>query len=198
MTLPSSHEIALLRRARHGDEDAFDEIVQRYTTPLYRVVRRMSGDAMEAESITQETFIRLWRALPRYRTDKPLLPYLITIATNLYRDMWRKAQRTVEEDIDEMAEWLSAESDDPEDHLLQEEVLAQLARAVESLPPHYRTVIALRYDAGWSYQQIAEALDLPLNTVRTHLRRAKATLRKYLEQETHANALFAVEKVNHG
>lgn len=83
-------EYDLVARARSGDEAAFAQLVHRHTPKLYRVVRRMTANDMTAEDILQETFLRFWQALPRYRNDGPLFPYLVTIAANLARDHWRR------------------------------------------------------------------------------------------------------------
>lgn len=176
-------EQQLITRARSGDEMAFEALLRHYTPALYRVVRRMTADDMETEAILQETFFRFWQTLPRYRNDRPLFPYLVTIAANLARDRWRRARHLSEASLEEIPAAEEKATELPEARLLNEETLVALAAAVEALPPPYRAVIALRYEAGMSYQEIAAALDLPLNTVRTHLHRAKAHLRATLEEK---------------
>ena len=180
-----SNERDLTERARQRDESAFAELVAAYTPPLYRIVRRMVTDTMESESTVQETFWRFWKALPRYSAEHPLLPYLATIASNLARDRYRRESHLSDADPDSMLE----ERDDSdftfEQKLDQKEALQRLAEAVEELPFAYRAVISLRYDADMSYEEIAETLSLPLNTVRTHLRRAKQLLRQQMEEADH-------------
>ena len=171
----------LIRRARGGDQQAFEQLVAAFTPDLFRVARRMTADADSAEAILQEAFWRVWQALPRYREDRRFFPYLVTVATNLLRDTWRKDRRILPDEFDTIAE----QPDDlptPETQVEQAEQLQTLARAVESLPPVYRAAIALRYDANLSYDEIAVALDMPLNTLRTCLRRAKLALRDRLEK----------------
>lgn len=177
----SHHENDLIQRARLHDEQAFAALVESYTSPLYRIVRRMVTDTMEAESIVQETFWRLWQKLPSYRTDAPLLPYLATIASNLARDRFRRERWLDDEDVDDALEGRADTGSGPEAELEQSQTMESLAAAVESLPIGYRAIIALRYEAGMEYEEIARALSLPLNTVRTHLRRAKEQLRVRLE-----------------
>lgn len=173
----------LVVRARAGDETAFAQLVHHYTPKLYRVVRRMTADDMLAEDILQETFLRFWLALPRYRNDGPLFPYLVTIAANLARDRWRRDRRWHDQNPDEVPAFQADLQPTPEEWMERQEVLEALARAVEHLPPIYRAVIALRYDAGLTYEEIAAVLDLPLNTVRVRLHRAKARLRTLLEEQ---------------
>ena len=180
-----SNEGDLIERSRQRDESAFSELVEGYTPILYRIVRRMSTDKLEAESIVQETFWRFWNALPRYQQDRPLLPYLATIAANLARDRYRRERRIVEMSEEIELEGKSRTNSNLEENAYQKHLLEILAKAVESLPFNYREVIALRYDGEMSYEEISTMLSMPLNTVRTHLRRAKQILRKKLEEADH-------------
>ena len=183
MNHPSSNERDLLERARQHEEAAFASLVALYTPPIFRIVRRMVTDTMEAESILQETFWRFWQALPRYDADRPLLPYLATIASNLVRDRHRREHRLEDVAVEVILEGRADESTpDPGQLLDDRKTLERLAAAVHDLPFAYRAVVSLRYDAELSYEEIAAALALPLNTVRTHLRRAKDLLRRRLEE----------------
>ena len=181
MDIPFDLEQELIVRARTGDESAFEQLVKAFTPGLFRVVRRMVVDTGEAEGIIQETFWRVWQALPRYKEDRRFFPYLATIATNLIRDAWRKDKRILPDEFEAIAEHFD-ETPSPEMQVVEAELLQSLASAVEELPPLYRSVIALRYDAGLSYEDIASAMGLPLNTVRTYLFRAKAALHKSLKE----------------
>ncbi len=181
MDISFAAERSLIRRARLGDESAFAELVKAFTADLFRVVRRMTADTDQAEAVIQEAFWRVWKALPHYEEDRRFFPFLVTIAANLVRDAWRKDRRLVPGDL-EYLDGLADEGPAPEKILEDAERLQALAKAVESLPVHYRSVIALRYDAGLSYEEIAAGLELPLNTVRTYLHRAKSMLRKRLEE----------------
>ena len=180
--LPST-ERDLIERARQHDEAAFAVLVELYAAVVFRIVHRMMADQMEAESIVQETFWRFWRVLPGYSAEGPLLPYLATIASNLARDRFRRERRLddlpAEELLDARAE---TGARDVESLVEDQRTLERLAQGVRSLPLAYRAVISLRYEAGMTYGQIAAALSLPVNTVRTHLRRAKELLRRRLEE----------------
>ena len=179
---PTSEQ-ELLERARQRDESAFAALVDLYTPALFRIVRRMVPDTMETESILQETFWRFWQALPRVRAERPLLPYLATIASNLARDRFRRERRLEDVDVEAVLEGETGESDLDYAGLTEDEsMLRRLAEEVRALPFAYRSVIALRYEAGMSYEEIATTLALPVNTVRTHLRRAKEILRRRLEE----------------
>jgi RNA polymerase sigma-70 factor (ECF subfamily) len=175
-------EAELVRKAQAGDAGAFDHLVEIYTPRLYQVVRRFASDRGEAEAVVQEAWLRAWRALPRTAEDRPLGPWLVRIAVNVARDIWRKKKPLDFTDVVGEEDFLQDERPGPEERMTQKEALERLVRGVERLRPEYRMVIALRYDGGFSYQEIASVLDLPVNTVRTHLHRAKTTLRRWLEE----------------
>ncbi len=173
----------LVRKARVGDPDAFDCLVEIYTPRLYQTVRRFASDRGEAEAIVQETWLRAWRALPRSVEDRPLAPWLMRIAVNVTRDIWRKKKPLDFADVGGEENFLQDERPGPEERMSQKEALEKLVRGVERLRPEYRMVIALRYEGGFSYQEMATVLNLPINTVRTYLHRAKLTLRRWLEMD---------------
>ncbi len=176
-------EVELERRARLGDPEAFDRLVEIHTPRLYRIVRRFASDRGEAETIVQETWLRAWRVFPHSVEDRPLVPWLVRIAINVTRDIWRKKKPLDFVDIGGEEEFLEDERPGPEERMSQKEALESLVRGVKRLRSEYRLVIALRYEGGLSYQEIASVLNLPLNTVRTYLYRAKSELRRWLEMD---------------
>jgi RNA polymerase sigma-70 factor (ECF subfamily) len=171
----------LVRGAKAGDAAAFDLLVERHTPRVYRVVRRMASDRAEAEAIVQEAWLRAWRNRGRLDETRDPFPWLARIAVNVARDAWKKRAPTAFAELGE--EELEAEAIEPgpEERLDEQEELQRVADLVQGLRPVERAVIALRYDAGLSYEAIATSLQVPVNTVRTHLRRAKARLRRALE-----------------
>ena len=184
----TQHERAALADAelvaRHlsGDPHAFAELVKRYTNAVYNITFRFTTNAADAEHLTQETFLRAWYALPRVDAQRPLKPYLLKIAVNLCRD-WAAKMQVQFADLDEHAETLADDAPDPFENLSDGELRARVRAKLEQLPPLYRAVLTLRYSEELSYEEMASALDMPLNTVRTHLHRAKAKLRALLEQD---------------
>lgn len=178
---PNTHDQELLRRSQAGDAGAFDELVRRLTPRLFRTVRRMASDTAEAEALVQEAWVRAWRALPRWRGDGEPIAWLAAIAVNLARDRWRKKAPVDFADLGEGALDLRDQAAGPEDVAESQEALVRLARGVQRLRPEQRAAVALRYEAGLSYDQVAEAMRIPVNTVRTHLHRAKAALRQWME-----------------
>jgi len=176
-------DAALTAKHLAGDPHAFAELVKRYTRAVYNVTYRFTNNAADAENLTQETFLRAWSALPRLTLDKPLKPYFLKIAVNLCRD-WAARHRIEMTPLDADDETILADdAHDPFRALSDQELRERVRAKLDLLPPLHRTVIALRYNEEMAYEEMAAALDMPLNTVRTHLRRAKARLRELLEQE---------------
>lgn len=169
----------LLARYKQGDAHAFKELVERYSGSLYNLAFRLLHDPMEAENVVQEAFLRVIMSLDRVRLDMPFKPYLFRIAVNHCYDILRASRTRVTTDID--GEEIAQDTPEILDRLEKQELSLLLHSAIESLPPHYRTVIILRYLDEFSYEEIAQTLNLPLNTVRTHLRRAKEQLKVKME-----------------
>lgn len=163
-----------VERAR-GDAEAFAELVRRYQDRLYRLAMRMTGDAAAAEDLTQEAFLRAYRALPRFREGAAFAPWLYRIATNLCLNH-RQRRRP----LPNAEEGWSAST---EEVVERREIQAAVQRALLRLPRHYRVVVVLRHLHDLSYQEIATALELPLGTIKTHLFRARSWLQRELQKE---------------
>ena len=172
----------LARLALQGDLESFNGLIERHTHALYSIVRRLCSDRAEAEAITQEAFLRAWTHLRQWKPDQPFRPWLVRIAVNAARDALKKSRPLDFTDLpDDPAEGLAANGPGPEALVERADMLAALAGAIERLPVPYRLAVSLRYQAEMSYEDMATALNLPVNTVRTHLRRAKQQLRLLLE-----------------
>jgi RNA polymerase sigma-70 factor, ECF subfamily len=174
----------LVRRYLRGDVSAFEQLVERYTAALFNLAYRLTQDRGEAEQIVQESFIRAMGALKRVRTDLPLKPWLLQITLNLCRTLYHRqrpltfSELTPDDDAEQYE--LTDESPLPHDWAELQETRELVRRAVTALPPAYRAVLTLRYNEDLTYEDIAQVLELPLNTVRTHLFRAKEQLRSRL------------------
>ncbi len=182
--MASSDEF-LLTQHKQGNPHAFRELVERYTAPIYNLAYRFLREPMEAENVTQETFLRVVTSLERIRLDVPFKPYIFRIAVNLCHDLARKKRPTLFTDLaprdDDPIEALVDDAPALWERLESEELAARVNAAIDELPAPYQTALTLRYVEDFSYEEIAQALNLPLNTVRTHLRRAKQQLRAKLE-----------------
>ncbi len=148
---------------------------------MYNVALRITGDRDAANDCAQEAFIRAYRALAQYDPAKPLAPWLFRIATNAslnYIQRWHAH----EQPVGELPERAQPEETNPEAISVRREELAEVVAAINALPPRYRAALTLRHLHELSYQEVADALDLPIGTVKTHLHRARAALLKEIER----------------
>jgi RNA polymerase sigma-70 factor (ECF subfamily) len=186
---------ALLSQYKAGDERCFRILIERYGSAIYNLAYRFLRDPMESENVTQETFLRIVSAVDRIRLDSPFKPYLFRVAVNLCRDLSRKKHpvlfselnstpRSDGADFIDASEAIEDDGPPPWERLEREELGTRLTAAISTLPLVYKAVITLRFTEEFSYEEIAQTLDLPLNTVRTHLRRAKQHLRLELEKDS--------------
>lgn len=186
---PSPTDEELLKQYQQGDTHAFHTLVERYAAPIFNLAYRLTRDRMEAENITQETFLRIVTSRQRIRLDEPIKPYVFRIALNLCRDLARKrhpvlfADLTRTEPDQDAEESIIDDAPEPWEKIAQAELQARLSDAVKQLPARYQAVLILRYVEDLSYADIAKTIGLSLNTVRTHLRRAKQQLRRALGSE---------------
>jgi RNA polymerase sigma-70 factor (ECF subfamily) len=187
----SGEEAGLVRRCLAGDEKAYRELVERYQAQVYSLALRMVRRAEDAEDLTQETFVRMFRALSRYDPTRPFAAWLFTIASRLCIDHIRRRkvspisltqrERDSEEEYQIEVEDPGLKPDEVATHAEEERRTADL---IAWLPPHYRIVVILRHQQDLSYQEIAEALNLPLGTVKARIHRARALLKARIEGET--------------
>lgn len=175
-------DASLLARLRAGDGRAFEDLVIGYQHRVFGVALRMLGSRAEAEEIAQETFLRAHRALGEFRGEARLGTWLYGITSRLCLNRLASGPRRHERSDDlALAQAPSAETD-AAGALERGELEAALREAVAALPEDRRIVVVLRDLEGLSYDEIAEVLGLPLNTVRTRLHRARLDLKAKLER----------------
>lgn len=166
-----------VRRVLAGDTEAFSSLVERYGGRVYNIALRITNDADAASDCAQEAFIRAYRALHQYDPMLPFGPWIYRIATNAslnHVQRWHAHESPVgEAGLPESPE---PDHSGPESSALQREELDEVLAAMRELPPHYRAALALRHLQQLSYQEVADSLDIPLGTVKTHLHRARAAL----------------------
>ncbi|HTO92382.1 MAG TPA: sigma-70 family RNA polymerase sigma factor [Candidatus Sulfotelmatobacter sp.] len=179
----------IVQRCLAGDERAYRELVEHYQKPVYTVAFRMLRSAEDAEDITQETFVRVFRALDRYDPSRSFEAWLFTITTRLCIDLLRRRKVRPVSLVRRDAETDEEQSVDVEDPGLKPDELTSHAEEerrtrtlIDSLPPHYRIVVVLRHQQDMSYEEIAEALHLPLGTVKARIHRARALLKDRLQE----------------
>ena len=169
-------------RMKAGDSAAFAAVVEAYRPRLYAYCRARLGNADDAEDLTQETFLRAYRALPRVDDDLPLSPWLYRIATNACNDTFRRRRTAWHKPWDDSAcnEVAARREDNPESALLNAEARRSFARTCDTLRPHHRRVLLLRGSAGLSLAEIGARLDLTPQAVKSLLFRAR---REYRERQ---------------
>lgn len=173
-------EEGLIERIAAGERELFGELVLRHQDFIFNVVSKYVRIEEEARDLTQEVFLKAYENLEKFRGESKVSSWLYRIAANLSLN-WseRRAGRETQLD-DEFAETLAAPPDLSDEAREREQALALIAEALEEMPEKYRAVIKLHYFEDKSYQEIADALGLPMNTVKIHLLRAKEQLRKRL------------------
>jgi len=178
MVDPTDRDLVL--RTRRGEVEAFGEVVARYQQTVFNVCFRMLGERMEAEDVAQETFIRAYKRLETFDVERPFGPWIHRVATNVCLNHIRK-QKPESYEFDEERDLSSAAArEEPEASLQNVQATEQVHRAIVALPGNYRAVIELRHYQEMSYSEIAEALELPLSDVKSHLYRARKRLAKLL------------------
>lgn len=178
----------LIRRAQSGDEGAFEQLLLAHQKGVYNLCLRMAGNPDDALDLSQEAFIRAWRALGQYQFDAAFSTWLFRLTSNVCIDFLRRQKRqqhmslTVTDDDEPGEEFtLPDPAPGPEEQAVHNERRQAVARAMAALPEDYRAVMQLRAVEELSYEQIAEILDIKVGTVKSRLARARTQLRKILK-----------------
>lgn len=169
-----------------GDREALAELIQHNLKLVYRFVFRMVGDPQDAEEITQDTFVKLWRNIKKFNPEQNFRTWLLSIAHNTAIDLLRKRKSFVFSDFDTeeglgIEETIADSAPLPVEILIQAEEKKLLDGALAQLSVVHREVLALHYVEQLTFNEIRVILNKPLNTVKSHHRRALAALRKILE-----------------
>jgi len=187
----SPTDAELVARVQRGDKRAFDLLVLKYQRKVANLVYRYVRDQHEALDVTQEAFIKAYRALADFRGESAFYTWLYRIAINTAKNyLVAQSRRPPNEDVEaETAEQLEVgsrlqERATPENYLLQEEIANTVRQAIDDLPEDLRTAIILRELEGLSYEEIATTMGCPIGTVRSRIFRARAAIDAALEPLT--------------
>jgi len=171
-----SAELDWLKQAQKGDDLAFARLVEAYERPVYNLCYRMLGNAGDAEDAAQETFIRAYKAIRRYDPSRKFSTWLLTIASNYCIDQHRRRKLpTFSYDALETPD-LPSKSKGMESMLMQGEHEEAVAKLLDQLHPKDRSAVVLRYWYEYSYEEIAESLELSVSAVKSRLHRARKEL----------------------
>ena len=173
----------LVLRVQRGDKAAFDLLVIKYQHKLVHLVNRYVKDPSEAQDVAQDAFIKAYKALGEFRGDSAFYTWLYRIAINTAKNYLLSRSRRhsdfeIEmqdaEDIENAPQLKDIET--PEDQLMNDQIIQVIKTAIENLPEEMRIAITLREFEGMSYEEIAEAMDCPIGTVRSRIFRAREAL----------------------
>ena len=170
----------LLKRYREGDEAAFREIVNRYKNSLYAFLRRFVNRQDIVEDVFQETFLQLYTSRDSFDPERPLRPWLFTIAANKAKDALRKIQRQSsmsmgtladagEVSLDEVVNILTSYEETPDEEISKDETAQRVRAIIADMPEHLRGILILAYFEQFSYKHMAEILSIPIGTVKSRL-----------------------------
>jgi RNA polymerase sigma-70 factor (ECF subfamily) len=178
---------ALVERAQSGDRRAFDLLVLKYQQRVGNLIGRYLRDSTEVLDVTQDAFLKAYRALPGFRGESAFYTWIYRIAINTVKNhMVAQGRRPPGDDVDaEVAEQLDVggklrETATPERELLRDEIADNVQGALDDLPEELRTAIVLREFEGMSYEEIAAAMECPIGTVRSRIFRAREAIDKRL------------------
>jgi RNA polymerase sigma-70 factor (ECF subfamily) len=178
----------LVERAQRGDKRAFELLVEKYQRKLGRLLARFIRDPAEVEDVTQEAFIKAYRALPAFRGDSAFYTWLYRIGINTAKNylmaLGRRAPTSTEVEAEDAEGFEDGEQlrdiNTPESMLLSKEIAETVNATIEQLPEELRTAIQLREIEGMSYEDIARIMDCPIGTVRSRIFRAREAIAERL------------------
>lgn len=188
VTSVESADGVLAQQALAGDEQAFEVLVHRYSTPLFNFICRFLGDYDQACDISQQVFLQLYISLPTLRIGEPLKAWLFQVARNRCLDELRRkhtvhfSELETPSDEDELSPLavMPDTSPLPEELAERHDLQVHLQQAILALPPKFRPVVILRYTAQLSFSEIGRMLHMPEATAKTYFQRAKPLLRSAL------------------
>ncbi len=180
-------DLFLARRAAAGHADAWTKLIERYGRRIYNIAFQFAGNRAEAEDLTQEIFLRLYRNLDRYRGDVPLAGWTLRLSRNLCVDHYRRTRNERRSVIvsDEVLKHQAGDSD-PSARAERREKLRMVYQALEELPEAFAEILMLRDLQGLSYADICAFLDLPEGTMKSRLRRARLELMRRVDRRRRA------------
>ncbi|MFN9677491.1 MAG: RNA polymerase sigma factor RpoE [Betaproteobacteria bacterium] len=175
---------ALVERVQRGDKRAFELLVSKYQRKIFRLLSRLIRDPAEIEDVAQEAFLKAYRALPNFRGESAFYTWLYRIAINTAKNhlvaQGRRAPTTTETEVEDAENFDDADQlrdyNTPDAMLLSRQVGEAVNRAIEKLPEDLRTAVVLRELEGLSYEEIAEAMNCPIGTVRSRIFRAREAI----------------------
>jgi RNA polymerase sigma-70 factor (ECF subfamily) len=182
-------DLRLMEKVRAGDMDAFRELVETHQQRVVGTIARMIGDPTEAEDLSQQVFVRVWKSAPRWEPTAKFTTWLYTILRNLvFNESRRRARHkttsldAATDDEDHPQQFADGNVKSPDTTLLDAEMQDAIERAIQELPPPQRMAVVMRRYQDVSYEEIGEVLDLTVPAVKSLLFRARTDLREKLRK----------------
>lgn len=183
----------VVRRFKNGEHHLFDILVRRYSSRAYQIAYGVLGAREDAEEVAQDVFIRIYKALPKFRGDSEFTTWMYRIAMNLARNKYRynksrganrqiSMQQTVDDDDSRTLIQVAETRLNPDEEAELDEYQRAIIREIDNLPQLYRDALVLRNVEEMSYEQIADVLGCKLGTIKSRIARAREELRRRLEQ----------------
>ncbi|OEH84255.1 hypothetical protein BHU72_10595 [Desulfuribacillus stibiiarsenatis] len=180
--------LSLIKECKAHNAQAFDQLLHRYESQLYRLCYGYTRDREETLDILQEVYIKIFRSIHTFNEDMPFYPWVKRIAINTcinyYRSRNKYQEVSLDAKIDEQQEFINKiiDTTNIEETACANDTQEIISRSIKSLPEAYRIPIVLRYTEDMSYEQIAKALNQPLGTVKSNISRGRSLLRKFLDE----------------
>jgi len=178
----------LIARYLKGDEESLEFLIKKYLQPIYSFVARYVGGQGDAKDITQEIFLKVWKNLKKFDSQRSFKTWIFSIAKNASIDFLRKKKALPfsawknEKGDNALTETLADPSPLPDELVARADAGEKLRLTMELLVPNYRTVLYLRYNDHFTFREIAETLEEPLHTIKSRHRRALIMLKKLLTE----------------
>ena len=178
----AQHDYKLVKLAIAGDEKAYAELLDRYRDAIYYMLLKMVNNRSDAEDLTIEAFGKAFKNIAQYTPNYAFSTWLFKIATNNCIDFIRKKKANVisldqtSDEQENITTPLQSDTPDPEEDMIKSQRMALTRSVVEKLKPRYKTLVELRYFKEYSYEEIANELNLPIGTVKAQLFRARELL----------------------
>jgi RNA polymerase sigma factor (sigma-70 family) len=190
LSLKAQQDMELVKKARKGDQLAYGELLTRYRDAIYFMLLKMVNSPVDAEDLTIEAFGKAFKNIDQYTPNFAFSTWLFKIATNNCIDFIRKKrashvsldQAMDGEDSLSPSSMIQSDDPDPEVYMINKQKIKHMRNVVNRLKPRYRTLVELRYFKEYSYDEIAEELDIPIGTVKAQLFRARELLLNILNR----------------
>lgn len=166
-------DAVLVEESINGERDSYEKIVLKYQHSVYNLAYRMTNSRADAEDISQETFIRAYKKLKYYKEEYPFKNWILTICSNLAKNVFRKRVRRRESEESYLdLQYLNEHVDNP--------AMVRLEDAIKRLAPNIRAALTLKHVEGCSYEEIAEILDIGVSAAKMRVKRGRDDLKKFL------------------